>query len=704
MATVYKNFVVKNGLISEDGNITIENAGDFIVQNVSADSTFEIDGATGAVTIGTTDGYTLPTADGTAGQFLQTDGNGNISFNNVPSGQFTLSDGTNTDVFVTGNTLTFDSGTGITTTVSDDQISFAITNTGVTAATYGSSTTVPQITVNAQGQITSVTDAPFSTSFTIAADAGTADTFNNGETFTFSGGTGLTSTVADNQVTFDLDDTAVTADSYGAAGTVATFTVDGQGRLTAASDVTISITKSQISDLGAVLYNVVEDTTPQLGGNLDLNSNDITGTGNINTTGTVTVTGDADFGGKIIVGDSSDANATSVIEAAGTLWLDPNPTAGDVGGVVVIKGDLQIDGTTTTINSTTLTVDDLNVVVASGAASAAAADGAGLTVDGANATFTYDAANDRWTANKDIATNIVGDVTGNLTGNVTGDLTGDIYASDGTSKVLENGTDGTNATFTGNVSGDLTGDVTGNVTGNVTGDLTGNADTATALETARTIGGVSFDGTANIDLPGVNTTGNQDTSGNAATATALETARTIELTGDVAGSASFDGTANASIAVTISADSVALGTDTTGDYVQSISGTNGIVVNNGTGEGSTPTVTTANTVTLGSTDTAIHGHKQASISAATQYEVETQTAVVGSKIVFGAVDSADATSRHMIEVIVLTDGTDTYITQYAEVFTSVSLFTLAGGTTAGDITITPTTGKTINIKVVEQTI
>ena len=63
------------------------------------------------------------------------------------------------------------------------------------------------------------------------------------------------------------------------------------------------------------------------------------------------------------------------------------------------------------------------------------------------------------------------------------------------------------------------------------------ADTTTALANARTIGGVSFDGTANINLPGVNASGNQDTSGNAATATALETARTIH-------GVSFDGTAN----------------------------------------------------------------------------------------------------------------------------------------------------------------
>ena len=74
-----------------------------------------------------------------------------------------------------------------------------------------------------------------------------------------------------------------------------------------------------------------------------------------------------------------------------------------------------------------------------------------------------------------------------------------------------------------------------NTTGNQ--NTTGNAASATRLQTARTIGGVSFNGTANINLPGVNTTGNQDTTGNAATATKLKTARTI-------GGVSFDGSAN----------------------------------------------------------------------------------------------------------------------------------------------------------------
>ncbi|HCS5496272.1 TPA: tail fiber protein [Escherichia coli] len=67
--------------------------------------------------------------------------------------------------------------------------------------------------------------------------------------------------------------------------------------------------------------------------------------------------------------------------------------------------------------------------------------------------------------------------------------------------------------------------------------LSGNAATATKLASSINIGGVSFDGSADIDLPGVNTKGNQDTTGNAATATKLQTACTIN-------GVSFDGSKN----------------------------------------------------------------------------------------------------------------------------------------------------------------
>ena len=78
--------------------------------------------------------------------------------------------------------------------------------------------------------------------------------------------------------------------------------------------------------------------------------------------------------------------------------------------------------------------------------------------------------------------------------------------------------------------------------------------------------------------------------GNAATATALQTARAIAVAGDVVGTANFDGTAGISISTTIQANSVALGTDTTGNYVASLVAGTGVTLSNNSGEGATPTV------------------------------------------------------------------------------------------------------------------
>ena len=101
-----------------------------------------------------------------------------------------------------------------------------------------------------------------------------------------------------------------------------------------------------------------------------------------------------------------NTNATT-INIGGAATTINMGTGGDGGGTttighdLVVTGDLTVNGNTTTINSTTLTVDDLNIVLASGAASAAAANGAGITVDGANATITYDSANTSWDSSED---------------------------------------------------------------------------------------------------------------------------------------------------------------------------------------------------------------------------------------------------------------------------------------------------------------
>ena len=95
----------------------------------------------------------------------------------------------------------------------------------------------------------------------------------------------------------------------------------------------------------------------------------------------------------------STLNLTGSLTGPASFTIDP-AAIGDNTGTVIIAGNLQVDGTQTTINSTTMSVDDLNLTLASGAANTAAANGAGLTVDGASATITYDSTLDQWTTNK----------------------------------------------------------------------------------------------------------------------------------------------------------------------------------------------------------------------------------------------------------------------------------------------------------------
>jgi len=144
-----------------------------------------------------------------------------------------------------------------------------------------------------------------------------------------------------------------------------------------------------------------------------------------------------------------------------------------------------------------------------------------------------------------------------------------------------------------------------------------DSQTMTIQGTANEVEVSLTDQTFTVGLPdtiNVNVSGNitGDITGNAGTATALETARDIALSGDVVGSASFDGTANITIAATIQPDSVALGTDTTGDYVANLGTGTGVTIASNTGEGSQPTISvdygsTANTAVEGDTEITISG-------------------------------------------------------------------------------------------------
>ena len=152
-------------------------------------------------------------------------------------------------------------------------------------------------------------------------------------------------------------------------------------------------------------------------------SGDVTVTG-ILTVGqnTITIDGDNNFitvgTGVTIDGNTGIISATSLhvgaegygirvtndtISGPATLNIDPS-AVGDNTGLVVIKGDLQIDGTTTTVNSTTVTVDDKNILLGSGAANDAAADGGGITLESGdgNKTFNWIASTDSWTSSENI--------------------------------------------------------------------------------------------------------------------------------------------------------------------------------------------------------------------------------------------------------------------------------------------------------------
>jgi hypothetical protein len=104
--------------------------------------------------------------------------------------------------------------------------------------------------------------------------------------------------------------------------------------------------------------------------------------------------------------DSSADVTVNTLRGPANFIIDP-AAVGDNTGSVQILGNLQVEGTTTTINSTTVSINDKNLVLADSAANPAAADSSGLYIGGAAATFLYKAADDRWVANKPLQTNQV---------------------------------------------------------------------------------------------------------------------------------------------------------------------------------------------------------------------------------------------------------------------------------------------------------
>ena len=99
---------------------------------------------------------------------------------------------------------------------------------------------------------------------------------------------------------------------------------------------------------------------------------------------------------------NTTATTVNFAGAGTTISIGAATGTTTVNNSLTVSGNLQVSGTTTTVNSTTLEVADKNITIAKGAANSAAADGAGITVDGASATFNYVDSTTAWTSSQDI--------------------------------------------------------------------------------------------------------------------------------------------------------------------------------------------------------------------------------------------------------------------------------------------------------------
>ena len=255
----------------------------------------------------------------------------------------------------------------------------------------------------------------------------------------------------------------------------------------------ILLTTSALSDIGSMLVADTIDDRLELQKDLDLNSNNITGTGGINITGDIEVTGnihatgDITADGNINIGNapSDTVTITAQVESSITPTTD---SAYDLGGMSArwrngYFAGLSVDGQIDAVAVNAAIVADNSTIMVDVTANTFAGDLTGNSAGVHTGAVTGDVTGN---VTGNVAGNLTGNsagvhtgaVTGDVTGAVTGSLVGNVKSSDGLFTVLNAGTDGSNASYVGSVDGNLTGNSagvhTGAVTGDVTGDVTGN--------------------------------------------------------------------------------------------------------------------------------------------------------------------------------------------------------------------------------------
>lgn len=234
--------------------------------------------------------------------------------------------------------------------------------------------------------------------FIFTGDSGSGSIFLATEQIAFTGGSGIaTSADSDtNSLTIGLIPTGVAAGSYGSQTAIPTFTVDSDGRVTAAGEV----------DVGTSL-TVNGDSISLLDSDLTFTGSDNVSVTYDSATNAVNVALDADVTAltSVEVGNLKlEGNTLSSVDSSNTLYIDPAPTDSD-GGTLIVRGDLVVQGTQTVINSTVMSVNDLTLTLADEAATPAEADGAGIFIAGAEVSIVYDASKDQINIDKGLNVN-----------------------------------------------------------------------------------------------------------------------------------------------------------------------------------------------------------------------------------------------------------------------------------------------------------
>lgn len=291
--------------------------------------------------------FTLPSADGTAGQFLKTDGSGALSFETVTS-DFTISDNQstpNTDTFSTGGTLTFAGTAPISTTVSNDTVTIAADDATTTAkgvASFSSSdfsVTSGAVTVKSGGitndQLAgSITNAKLVNSTITVSDGTNSNAVDLGDTLSVIGGTGITSTHAADQITLAIDNTVATLSG---TQTLTNKTISG------ADNTLTNIGNSSLVNSSITVSDGTNSTGISLGGTLAFSgtSNEVE-VGELN--GTVTI------GLPSTISGLTGVSATNL---TGTLQTASQPNVTSLGTLTSLAVDnVTVDGNTISTTDT----------------------------------------------------------------------------------------------------------------------------------------------------------------------------------------------------------------------------------------------------------------------------------------------------------------------------------------------------------------